>query len=690
MLSLQMGRKVPDRAGRPQTFDNVPEPGPQTDAPSCGKAWLCPGTHEATQVKRLSGFWGLLFAFWTSERWREAWLLTVIVLAMTTLLSKASVWVAVASADFVASLANVHAADAASDPGRVVLMAGAVYLALFLGRSAGVALRHYVSATLHRRARGWLVGQFNAAILADERIALDLMSDRSVAGDAPRMPDAIDQRVDECSASLYGGVIGLAMGLWGALTSIWFVFSALLARSQAVPFLDRWGEQANGALAAWFGPALAARVDLVPGAHGSALLSLCLVLVYVPAISFLAWRLGRVIERLSIQRQRRDGAWRGEWGVMLNRVNQMAAARGERAQSRINGRLYAGLDRVWGRQNWLAAGMMLFTNMYNFLSSRLLAYLPALPAYLAGNLNFRDFVASSELTAELIGDMSWFINVMPAIATLRANAARLTELAGAIERVRQRQEFYAETGISRFQRGQPLSGPVLDLRDLRLHHRGHDTPAFLRLDRLRLDPGAHVCLTGENGCGKSSLLKAVAGIWPYGMGQVALRRGARLFLAGQEPDLPDRLALKALVTYPDHPEQHSDLAAAAALSRVGLGGFIQSLGDELYQGKNWRNVLSGGQKQRLVLARILLAAPDLLLLDEATAALDVEAVADFHQTLAECLPQAAVLAVLHGETLPYTPDGEPFYSAILDIRDGIGRLQPLVQTGFHAIRHAAE
>ena len=655
-----------------------------------GVAWADYGNSEAERVKRLSGICGLMSAYWVSARWREAWLLTAAVFAITTVLSMSSVWVALASADFLAALAGIQSGETGPGPVGVVLMAAGAYLGIFLARTGGVALRHYVASTLHRRARGWLVAQFNDAILSDERIALDLMSDRSEVDGRPRMPDAIDQRVDECSAGLYGGLIGLTMGLWGAVTSIYFVSAALLARSQPVPFLDRWGAQANAALADGFGADLAARVDLVPGDYGSALLALALVAVYVPCVTLIAWKLGRIIERLSIQRQRRDGAWRGEWGAMLGRVNQMATARGDRAQSRVNAGLYAALDRTWGRQNWLNAGMMMFNSTYQFLSTRLLAYLPGLPAYFAGGLSFRDFAASGELTAELIGDVSWFINVMPAIATLRANSGRLTELAQAIERVRARREFYAETGISAFDRDRRPDGPLLALEGLALHHRGHDAPAFMSVARLGLYPGDRVCLRGLNGCGKSSLLKAVAGLWPYGRGRIILRDGARMFFAGQDADLPDRLTLKALVCYPDHPEQHSDIAAAAVLSRVGLGAFIASLDADLYQGRNWRNVFSGGQKQRLVLARILLAQPDILLLDEATSAMDVDAVADFHRTLCECLPNTAVLAVLHGEQLPQDPDGASFYISALDIHDGIGQLSPIRRTPLYAVQHAAE
>ena len=161
--------------------------------------------HAGTRLlKRLTTFWGLVSAYWFSERWREAWLLSVIVLAITVLLSKAAVWTATASADFIASLAEFHRPDVA-DPARVILLSALAFFGIAFSRSAGLAVRHLVSTTLHRRARHWLIARFDAEILSDRRIAFDLMSDRGADGDTARLPDSIDQRLDTCTDHLYGG-----------------------------------------------------------------------------------------------------------------------------------------------------------------------------------------------------------------------------------------------------------------------------------------------------------------------------------------------------------------------------------------------------------------------------------------------------------------------------------------------------
>jgi ABC-type uncharacterized transport system fused permease/ATPase subunit len=629
-------------------------------------------------MAELQRFWGLVAAYWRSERWVEAWTLLIAVLAMTTLLSKASVWAATASGDFIGSIAGYHAPEPGVDPAALLWTSAVAFFAIHFGRAAGIAFRHLLSTTLHRRARAWLVGRYDAAILADERIAFDLLSDRADDGAAlPRLPDAIDQRLDECSTGLYGGLIGLTMGLWGAITSIWFVSAALIERSAPVPALDQWAHELSAVVGRSFGPTAGEWVDLAPGQYGSALLAGLLILAYVPVVTFAAWLIGRVLELRTLDRLKRDGAWRGELGAMLGRVSQLAASRGEQVQRGINDRLYSDIDRAWARQNTWNAGMMMFTHVHAFLSKRLLAYLPSLPAFTAGGLSFRDYVASSELTAELIGDVSWFINVMPAIATLRAHAKRLTDLAAAIEQVRDRERFYAATGVSRFRRERSDRTAGLELTGIALRHRGHLARPFLVVPLLRLARGEWAYLSGCNGCGKSSLLKAIAGLWPYGEGEITLGGDQRLFFAGQEPDIPDRLTLKALAAYPSTSDAFDEDKVADTLAVVGLGSFRHALAHDLHHGKPWRTVLSGGQKQRLVLARMLLQQPDLLLLDEATSALDPQASLDFHAILRERLPQAAVLCVLHDERAPTDPDGRPFYSSVVNIDAGVGWQRPV-------------
>ena len=176
---------------------------------------------------------------------------------------------------------------------------------------------------------------------------------------------------------------------------------------------------------------------------------------------------------------------------------------------------------------------------------------------------------------------------------------------------------------------------------------------------------------------------------------MGIAAGARVFLAAQEADLPDHLTLHQLVTYPRRGEDFDTLAVAEVLSHTGLGSFIRDLDRELHDGRPWRDVLSGGQKQRLVLARILLQEPDILLLDEATSALDPKAAAEFHLALADRLPAAIVLSVLHSAAVPVDALGRPFYNRTIEVRPhltmvrGLAEAAHIVHADSPVLTHAA-
>lgn len=142
------------------------------------------------------------------------------------------------------------------------------------------------------------------------------------------------------------------------------------------------------------------------------------------------------------------------------------------------------------------------------------------------------------------------------------------------------------------------------------------------------------------------MLRAVAGIWPFGQGDVGVPHEARIMLLPQRPYLPIG-TLRSAVAYPETEGHYSDAELVAALTAVGLPRLAESLDEEAV----WAQRLSGGEQQRVAMARALLLKPDWLFLDEATSALDEPSEQALYAVLKEKLPDATLVSIGHRSTL---------------------------------------
>jgi sulfonate transport system ATP-binding protein len=178
-----------------------------------------------------------------------------------------------------------------------------------------------------------------------------------------------------------------------------------------------------------------------------------------------------------------------------------------------------------------------------------------------------------------------------------------------------------------------VASPAVVVTNLR---RAYGNRVVIENLNLRIERGEFVALLGESGCGKTTLLRALAGLDPVDGGRiVAPRRPAVVF---QEHRLLPWDSLWRNVSLGLDVKEPRE-RAAAALAEVGLGDRLD----------DWPRNLSGGQAQRVALARALVQQPELLLLDEPFAALDALTRIRMHDMVRELVAnhRPGVLLVTH-------------------------------------------
>ena len=357
-----------------------------------------------------------------------------------------------------------------------------------------------------------------------------------------------------------------------------------------------------------------------------------MALVYVFFTTVVAFWIGHPLIRLSFRNELTNAAFRYALVRLREAAEAVGLYRGEDAE---RGQLMTRFMDVIANYRAFVRRTLLFLG-WNRSISQIVDPLPTVvqaPRLFAGEIDFGDVTQSSSAFGQLHNSLSWFRAVYDSFANYRAVIIRLDGLVTANEQAR---ELPTLTAL-------PSGDGSLELDDVEVR-----TPQGVRLlDPLdvRLDAGESLVITGGSGCGKTTLLRSLAQLWPFTSGTVRSPADGTMFLS-QMPYMPLG-DLRTVISYPAAAGEFDDAAIQSALDTVSLGHLSSRL-DEV---ADWAKVLSPGEQQRIAFARVLLAKPKVVFLDESTSALDEGQEFSLYRALRTALPDCIVVSVSHRSTV---------------------------------------
>ncbi|MEM6858429.1 MAG: ABC transporter ATP-binding protein/permease [Pseudomonadota bacterium] len=457
----------------------------------------------------------------------------------------------------------------------------------------------YLKQALQIRWRTWLTAQMTDQYLSDQAYYAMQLGEEAV--------DNPDQRIAEDVRLFVDQTLTFGVGFLETFVSMASFLALLWALSQEVSF---WGVTVPGSLV-W------------------------IALAYAGLSTIFTHVIGRRLVPLSFIQQRREADYRFELMQLRESSESVAFHRGEKTQAAVLRSLF---NRLADNFRALMTVTKRVTFFYTSAAQGNLVFPLAVtaPAYFSGAIPLGGVFQTANALNRVVENMSWFVSNYIELASYSAVVQRLSSFRKAVddahEQLRTSLLIHSE-------------GPHYALRDVEISL--PDGQSLLRCVNLELDPGSSLMIAGATGGGKSTLMRTLAGIWPYASGTLTRPSEGRVIFAPQKGYVP-RGTLRQALVYPNQPLGHvTDDTLQQTLALVGL----DHLSDHLGTSDNWARRLSGGEAQRLVWARIFLQRPDFLFLDEVTSNLDAEWEEKLYSYLPQIQPKLTLVSVAHRPNL---------------------------------------
>jgi vitamin B12/bleomycin/antimicrobial peptide transport system ATP-binding/permease protein len=325
---------------------------------------------------------------------------------------------------------------------------------------------------------------------------------------------------------------------------------------------------------------------------------------------------GKPLVRLNFEQLKKEADLRFSLVRVRENAEAIAFYHGEEQEvTQIKHRFLEVFDNVKRLLLW-ELNLNVLTNAYEFIPFILPALVVA-PAIFAGELE----------VGKVSEAQGAFIRVFFSLNVVVARFQALTTFGAGINRLYTFAEFLGQTTPAA--ESDTLQNPVIQTVTadrLSLEHLTLQTPNYQRTlveDLSVAVPAGHGLLVmGASGCGKSSLLRAIAGLWHSGSGTIVRPDADQILFLPQRPYMVMG-TLRDQMLYPNAHMEVNDQHLKQILEQVNLADLDERFGGFDAQ-RDWADVLSLGEQQRLTFARLLLQKPKYAILDEATSALDTD------------------------------------------------------------------
>ncbi len=442
--------------------------------------------------------------------------------------------------------------------------------------------------------------------------------------------DNPDQRIQQDVESFVSSSLSLSMGLLDAVVSL-FAFSIIL-----------WNLSGALALFGWE----------IPRAM------VFMVYIYVIVATVFALKIGRPLIGLNFLNEQFNANFRYALIRLREYGESVAFYRGEAVErSNLLTRFASVISNMWA----IVFRSLKFQG-FNLAVSQAAVVFPFIvqaPRLFSKQITLGDVIQTAQSFGQVQDALSFFRSSYDNFASYRAVINRLSGFLDSMDSVENLPVTQIEPGSGQ------LAIEALSVR----------TPgSALLLENLNLviPQASSLLIRGKSGVGKTTLLRAIAGLWPFVEGKVTRPLEQRSLFLPQKPYLPLG-SLRQALYYPG-PIQ-TDERAADVLRRCQLGNLVTHLDEEA----DWSRTLSLGEQQRLAIGRVLLNNPQIVFLDEASSAMDEGLEHAMYQLLRQALPEAILVSVGHRSSLV------EFHTQELDLL-GEGKWQLLDLAQAHAGR----